>query len=61
MRFGLDGFHAVSPAGMLPVRQWLPDYRTSGAVKTGEVEMVAAVALKSTKAAGVMRKIKVSA
>ena len=61
VRFGLDGFHAVSPAGMLPVRQWLPDYRTSGAVKTGEVEMVAAVALKSTKAAGVMRKIKVSA
>ncbi len=59
VRFGLDGFHAVSPSGVLPVRQWLPDYRTSGAVKTGEVEMVAAVALKATRAAGVMRKIKV--
>lgn len=59
VRFGLDGFHAVSPAGRLPVRQWLPDYTTAGAVKTGEVEMVAAVALKATKAAGVMRKIKV--
>ena len=61
VRFGLDGFHAVSPSGVVPVRQWLPDYRTAGAVKTGEVEMVAAVALKATKAAGVMRKIKVKA
>lgn len=58
-RFGLDGFHAVSPSGTLPVRQWLPDYSTAGAVKKGEVELVAAVALKATKAAGVMRKIKV--
>lgn len=61
VRFGLDGFHAVSPMGVPPVRQWLPDYRTAGAVKTGEVEMVAAVALKATKAAGVMRRIKVKA
>lgn len=59
-RLGLDGFHGVSMAGQPPVRTWLPDYTTSGAVKTGEVEMVAAVALKATKAAGVMRKIKVS-
>ncbi|MCY9734162.1 phage capsid protein [Paenibacillus alvei] len=58
-RLGLDGFHGVSMAGQPPVRTWLPDYSTSGAVKTGEVEMVAAVALKATKAAGVMRKIKV--
>ena len=58
-RFGLDGFHAVSPSGALPVRQWLPDYTTSGAVKTGEVELVAAVVLKATKAAGAMRLIKV--
>ncbi|MGG3840771.1 major capsid protein [Paenibacillus thiaminolyticus] len=59
VRLGLDGFHGVSMAGQPPVRTWLPDYTTSGAVKTGEVEMVAAVALKATKAAGVMRKIKV--
>ncbi|MCX7715037.1 MAG: phage capsid protein [Clostridia bacterium] len=58
-RLGLDGFHAVSMAGQPPVRSWLPDFDTAGAVKTGEVEMVAAVALKATKAAGVMRKIKV--
>jgi len=59
VRLGLDGFHAVSMAGQSPVNTWLPDFKTAGAVKTGEVEMVAAVALKATKAAGVMRKIKV--
>ncbi len=58
-RLGLDGFHGVSMAGVAPVQTWLPDYKTAGAVKKGEVEMVAAVALKATKAAGVLRKIKV--
>ena len=61
VRFGLDGFHAISMAGQPPVRTWLPDFSTAGAVKKGEVEMVAAVALKATKAAGVFRKIKISA
>ncbi|MGF9913731.1 major capsid protein [Paenibacillus ehimensis] len=59
VRLGLDAFHGVSMAGQPPVRTWLPDFTTAGAVKKGEVEMVAAVALKATKAAGVMRKIKV--
>lgn len=58
-RFATDGFHAISMAGQPPVKIWLPDFTTAGAVKTGEVEMVAAVALKATKAAGVFRKIKV--
>ncbi len=58
-RLGLDAFHAVSMAGVAPVQSWLPDFKTAGAVKKGEVEMVAAVVLKATKAAGVMRKIKV--
>ncbi len=58
-RFGMDGFHAVSMAGQIPARTWMPDFNTAGAVKKGEVEMVAAVALKATKAAGVFRKIKV--
>lgn len=59
VRMGLDGFHAISMAGVAPVQTWLPKYDTAGAVKTGEVEMVAAVVLKATKAAGVFRKIKV--
>lgn len=59
VRLGLDGLHGVSMSGQAPVKTWLPDYTTSGAVKTGEVEMVAAIALKASKAAGVLRKIKV--
>ncbi|WP_217595514.1 major capsid protein [Cohnella sp. GbtcB17] len=59
VRLGLDGFHGVSMAGQPPVRSWLPDFSTAGAVKKGEVEMVAAVALKATKAAAVLRKVKV--
>lgn len=58
-RLGLDGLHAVSMAGQMPVKTWLPDFTNSGAVKKGEVEMTAAIALKATKAAGVFRKIKV--
>lgn len=58
-RLGLDGLHAVSFAGVAPVKTWLPDYTTAGAVKTGEVEMNAAIVLKATRAAGVFRKIKV--
>ena len=60
VRLGLDGFHAVSRANAPIIETWMPDFSTAGAVKTGEVEMVAAVALKATKAAGVIRKIKVA-
>ncbi|TQJ60486.1 hypothetical protein FBY30_2754 [Arthrobacter sp. SLBN-83] len=60
VRFGLDGFHAVSTTGSL-VRSWMPDFSTAGAVKTGEAELgPAAVVLKKTKAAGVFRNIKVA-
>ena len=59
VRFGMDGFHGVAPTGNALIRTWLPDFTKAGAVKTGEVEMIAAVALKTTKAAGIFRKIKV--
>lgn len=58
-RLGLDGLHGVSLKGQSPVKTFLPDFSTPGAVKTGEVEMVAAIALKASKAAGVFRKLKV--
>lgn len=61
VRLGLDGVHAISLAGQAPVRTWLPDFSTAGAVKSGEVEMVAALALKATKAAAVMRAVQVQA
>lgn len=60
VRFGMDGFHGISLAGQAPIKMWLPDFSTAGAVKKGEVEMVAAVALKDTRAAGVLRGIKVA-
>ena len=59
VRFGKDAFHAISMAGQPPVKVWLPDFSTAGAVKKGEVEMVAGCALKTTKSCGVFRNIKV--
>jgi hypothetical protein len=56
----MDGFHGISLAGQAPIKMWLPDFSTAGAVKKGEVEMVAAVALKDTRAAGVLRGIKIA-
>lgn len=58
-RLAMDGFHGISMAGQPLIKTWLPDFSTSGPVKTGEVEMVAAVALKRTKAAGIMRGLKI--
>lgn len=49
---GLDGFHGVSPTGNGVIRNYLPNFNSPGAVKTGDVEMVAAVALKATRKAG---------
>lgn len=60
VRIGLDGFHGVTTVGSPLVQTWLPDFSGAGAVKKGEVEMgPVAVALKSTKAAAVLRNIKV--
>ncbi len=56
---GLDGFHGVTVKGDKFVSQYLPDFSTPGAVKSGEVEMLAAVALKNSRAAAVLRNIKV--
>jgi hypothetical protein len=58
-RFAMDAFHGVTLANDQMLNIWLPDFSTAGAVKKGEVEMVASVALKATKEAGVFRNIKV--
>jgi len=55
-----DGFHGVTLNGTSGLHTYLPDFNTPGAVKTGEVELVAAVALKNVKNAGVLRNIKIS-
>lgn len=58
-RVGLDAVHGVTPEGTKEPKIYLPDMTRPGAVKTGEVEMVAAMALKATKAAAVLHGIKV--
>lgn len=61
VRLGLDGLHGVSQAGTPLVQTFLPDFTTAGAVKTGEVEMgPVALALKATKAAAVLRNVKLA-
>jgi hypothetical protein len=61
VRIGLDGFHGVSTMGGQLIWSVLPDFTTANAVKKGEVELgPVAVALKSTKAAAVLRNVKVS-
>lgn len=55
-----DGFHGITLDGSKGVKTYLPDFNTPGAVKKGEVELVAAVALKNVKHAGVLRNIKIA-
>jgi hypothetical protein len=59
VKLGLDGLHAISPKGGKVVNTYLPDMKAPGAVKTGEVEMLAGLVLKNSKKAGAFRKIKV--
>ena len=54
---GLDGFHGISPQGNGVIVSYLPDLNAPGAVKTGEVELVAGVALKNTLKAAVLKDI----
>lgn len=56
---GLDGFHGVTPMGGVGISQYLPDFNQPGAVKKGEVELVAGIALKNSRKAGVLRNLKV--
>lgn len=55
-----DGFHAASLTGNSAISQYIPDFNSPGAVKDGEVEMVAATVLKNTQHAGVLRNIKIA-
>ena len=56
VRLGMDGLHGVTVADTNSMfKTWMPDFSTAGAVKHGEVEMIAAVALKASKAAAVLK------
>ena len=58
---GLDGFHGISPTGTGVLNSYMPDLNAPGAVKTGEVELVAGVALKNTLKAAVLTGIAIGA
>ena len=58
VKFGLDAFHGISPTGTKVVQTYMPNLMEPGAVKKGEVEPVAGVALKNTLKAGRMKGIK---
>ena len=60
VKFGLDAFHGISPTGTKVITSYMPDLTLPGAVKTGEVELVAGVALKNTLKAARMTGIKTS-
>ena len=54
---GLDGLHGISPTGDGVITSYMPDLNAPGAVKTGEVELVAGIALKNTLKAAVLKGI----
>lgn len=54
---GLDGLHGFSPAGTGVINAYMPDMTAPGAVKQGEVELVAGIALKNTLKAAVLKGI----
>ena len=58
---GLDGFHGISPEGNSIISQHMPDMKAPGAVKEGDVELVAGVVLKNSRKAGVLKGIKIAA
>lgn len=61
VKYGLDALCGVSPTGNKVVNAYLPDMKLPGAVKTGEVELLATIALKNSRMAGVLRGIKSTA
>lgn len=52
---GLDEFHGVTLKGGNAIEVHEPDWAMPGAVKTGDAEFVCGIALKNSKAAGVLR------
>lgn len=58
-KLGLNAFHGISVDGKKMLRTYLPDLNAPGAVKKGEVEMLAGAVLKNSKMAGVLTGIKI--
>ena len=54
---GLDSFHGISPTGTGVISSYMPNMTSPGAVKKGEVELVAGVVLKNTLKAAALNGI----
>lgn len=59
VKLGLDAFHGISVDGSKMINTILPDFNTAGAVKKGEVELIAGAVLKNSNKAGVLKGIKI--
>lgn len=57
-KLGMDAVHAISPTQM--INTYLPNMTETGAVKKGEVELIAATVMKNQFSAGAIRKIKIA-
>lgn len=57
-KLGMDAVHAISPTQM--INTYLPNMNETGAVKKGEVELIAAMVMKNSLSAGAIRKIKIA-
>lgn len=55
---GYEMFHGISVDGSKMLKTYLPDMSAPGAVKKGEVELIAGAVLKNSKMAGVLKGIK---
>ena len=61
LKIGLSAFHGISPKEKTSIiHTYLPDMSAPGAVKKGEVELVAGCVLKNSKMAGMLTDIKVT-
>lgn len=60
VQFGLDAVHGISPTGTGVISSFMPDLTEPGAVKTGEVELVAGIVCKNTLKAGVLRGVAIT-
>lgn len=60
VKLGLNGVHGISPVGNKVIKSYMPDLKAPGAVKKGEVELLAGIVVKNSLMAGVLRNIKVA-
>lgn len=59
VKLGLNAFHGISVTGSNMLHTYLPDLNAPGAVKKGEVELLAGAVLKNSKMAAVLKGIKI--